>query len=262
MELECKWGDNCFRCRRSYCRKYGKSSLNDLKRRGLDVIIATFPDGSIKQYGEKELPELAKKLNSTESEVLRCANTDGWHGYTLLMWAKRKRGAASTYQHTGVKAFWPDGSAIPFTSTAEAAKCFNTSPRNMSNKANARSFYRGALILRFDATLHDEELELLRCVMPQHAASVGERKLRKEIPAPTARELELIETVNDIRREYAAEKQGGYGTGGIVCTWKTGEWFISDTTLLVADVLGIDRSTICQYIKQGRPYKGVVFERL
>lgn len=262
MELECEWGDSCFRCRRSYCRKYGKSSLNDLKQPGTDVIIATFLDRSIKQYGEKELPDLVKKLNSTESEVLKCANTDGWHGDTLLMWAKRKKGTAFKCQHSGVRVVWPDGRITPFTSATEAAKYFNTSPRNMSDKANARSFYKGALILKSGTNPHDEEVELLRCIMSRRAASRSEKMRPRKIPAPTAQELELIEAVNDIRREYIAEKQCGFYHSGIACIWETGESFISDTTSLAADVVGVKPDTVNVHIRHRTPYRGVMFEKL
>ena len=262
MELECEWGDNCFRCRRSYCRKYGKSSLNDLKQPGTDVIIATFPDRSIKRYSESQLPELIKKLNSTESEVLKCANTDGWHGDTLLMWAKRKRGTAFECQHSGVRAVWPDGRITPFTSAVEAAKYFNTSPRHINNKAEARSFYGGALILRFGTNPHDEEVELLRCIMSRHTASKSKKVQPKKIPAPTARELELINAVNDIRRKYIAEKQCGFYHSGIACTWETGESFVADTTSLVADVVGVMPDTVNVHVRRRTPYKGVMFEKL
>lgn len=243
--LDCEWASSCFKCRYNWCRKYCAGPRNNLHLSDADMIIATFPNRDYGYYKEKDLKDLAKRLNATEADVLKAANTDGWLDGVLLMWVKDKPELI-----TKVRAFWPDGRTMLFENTTKVAEYFCVSPaaQVIGDKARGRNIYKGALLVKFDTPPSEDELIILRRNVPP----VG------DIPAPTAQEQEAIARANEARK-------GMHGNGKVIhirCEWKTGEQIWIDTMGLMEDVLRISPNLFNKYVRSGEPYRGVTFTRL
>ena len=242
--LKCKWADNCFGCPYGWCKKYCSSPNSNMHLGGADMIIVTFPDGDYGYYKENDLPELAKNLDTTEAEILKHANTDGWLENTLLIWTKDKPDLI-----TGVKAFWPDGRSMAFENTTKAAQYFNASLQVVSTMAKGRRIYRGVLLMKSDSAPSEDELVILR----RNAHLTG------DIPAPTAQEQEAIARLNKVHKDSRGESGNPIGA---MCTWKTGEQVEFYTLGLMENALRVSREVFNKHARTGKPYRGVSFTRL
>ncbi len=248
--LKCKWADNCFGCPYGWCKKYCSGPKNNLHLGGADMIIVTFPDGDYGYYKENDLPELAKKLDTTEAEILKHANTDGWLENTLLIWTKDKPDLI-----TGVKAFWPNGRSMTFENTTKAAKYFDTSLQTITEKAKQRRIYKGALLLKSDKVPSEDEVVVLRYNVPP----VG------DIPAPTVQEQEAIVRINEIHTDKTNSNSQFGRSGnpiGALCTWETGEQVRFYTLGLMENTLRISSAVFNRHAISGELYRGVTFTRL
>ena len=247
--LKCKWADSCFKCRCNWCRKYCKNPNNNLHIPEPEIIIATFPGRIYGRYKEDGLAMLAKKLNATEAEVLKAANTEGWLGDVVLLWAKDKPEPEYRNESIRIKAFWADGSSMIFENGEMAAEYFGVSASTIYGKAKMRSIYKGVLLLKSDAVPLADELALLRYDVPPSG----------DIPAPTAQKLEIIARLNEARENL--KERGDKGTN-ILCTWKTGEQAMFKTLSLAESVLQMPYGTFGKYAREGKPYRGITFTRL
>lgn len=241
--LKCEWADNCFGCPYSWCKKYCKGPNNNLHLSGANTIIATFLDRDYGYYKEKDLKDLAKRLDVTEADVLLHANTDGWLDGTLLIWVKDKLELIDK-----VQAFWPDGRTMLFENATKAAKHFGASLQIIGDRTRGRSICHGALLVKFDTPPSEDELIILRRNVPP----VG------DIPAPTAQEQEAIARVNEAHNDLRG-KSGFYTS--TLCRWATGEQLRLDTMYLVEDVLHISSGKVARHAVSGEPYRGVTFVR-
>ncbi len=242
--LDCKWAGSCFRCKCSWCRKYGSDHRDNLHLRGADMIIATFPDKNYGYYKENDLAALAKKVGATEAEVLKHANTGGWLNGTLLIWVKDRPDLI-----TQIKAYWPDGRSMVFENATKATEFLGTTMQSVVDKARYRGICKGVLLLKADTVPTEDELIILRRKVPP----VG------DIPAPTAQELEAIARLNEAHNESQVRDDLTVTT---LCTWKTGEQIRLDTLSLVGDVLRIPQYISIKCAKLGETYRGVTLSRL
>ena len=248
--LKCKWADNCFGCPYNWCKKHCSSPNNNMHLGGADMIIVTFPDGDYGYYKENDLPELAKKLDATEAEILKHANTDGWLENTLLIWTNDKPDLI-----TGVKAFWPDGRSMAFDNTIKAAEYFNASLQVVSTMAKGKRIYQGALLMKSDSAPSEDELVILRRNVPPTG----------DMPAPTVQEQEAIARINKIHTDKASSNNlfGRSGNPiGALCTWETGEQVEFYTLGLMENALRTSREVFNKHARTGKPYRGVTFTRL
>lgn len=242
--LQCKWASNCFKCPNSWCREYCSGPRGNLHLSDADMIIATFPNKNYGYYKENDLESLAKKLGTTEADVLLHANTDGWIDDTLLIWVKDKPELI-----TKVKAFWPDGRSMLFENTTKAGKYFNASVQTVSDKARGRNIFKDVLLVKADVVPTEDELFLLRRDVPSEG----------DIPAPTAQEQEVIARVSEAHRELRGRDKI---ITSILCTWKTGEKVRLDTLGFAESVLRIASYTIDKYSRSGEPYRGATFTKM
>ena len=243
--LDCEWASSCFRCRYTWCRKYCSGPNNNLHIAEPEIIIATFPGRIYGRYKEDGLATLAKKLNTTEAEVLKAANTEGWLEDVVLLWAKDKPEPEYRNESTRIKAFWADGSSMIFENAEKAAEYFGTTPPHITNKASRRYIYKDAMLIQSDGTPSEDELTILRRSVPT----------RGDVPPLTAQEWEAVARLNAARDDFPRGV-------GVLCTWETGEQVEFTTLALAESVLRIPSGTFSKYAREGKPYRGITFKRL
>lgn len=134
---KCKEPESCFECPFSDCIKDVKA---ESKNTG-NTLIATFPNKAIAYYSRDEIGELAKKLGTTEEDILAIADYDGWCKGTFIVWGRtpeenreiskpckvvqptkeEKPKEKGLGKRTEVVLYWPDGRSKKFSTVREAA---------------------------------------------------------------------------------------------------------------------------------------------